>query len=206
MLTKFFFSGFLVWAPFVISGLIILILIAKKLIPNYKYLKFLKKISTIKLAYIVIALTFLFNVLLTVIQYFVWHNSPFAHFFLPPFTPINYFLGYIFLHFWFSIILSFVFSLIFYFIFTLIKKYRDDVVNREELPLILLASLLVGWPKFVVFVPTFFLVALIFSISNLLVFKKKNNSLSWPLIISLIIVFLGGTYLINLLSLSVLII
>lgn len=205
MLTKFFFSWFLIYLPLIISGIMVLVVLLNSLIPNRKYLLFLKKIKTINLVYILVGLSILFNSLLSILQYFVWHISPISRFLLPPFTPINYFLGYIFFHFWLAGLLVFVLSLAFYFLLKLIKKYRDDVVSSEELFLILLSGLLVGWPNFIIFVPLFFLLALIYSSVNLLVFKREKNSLLQPLIFSLIIVFFTGSYLIKLLYLSALV-
>lgn len=204
MLTKFFFSWFLTYLPLVISGIMVLVVVLNSLLPNRKYLLFLKKIKTTSLIYLLVGLTLFFNTFLSVLQYFVWRSSDFSRFFLPPFTKISYFLTYIFIHFWFASLLAGVVALVFYLLLKLIKKYRNEVISQEELSLILLSGLLVGWPKFIILVPLFFLLTLIFSIVNLLVFKKKTNSLLYPLIFSLIIVFLLGTYLIKYFSLSAL--
>lgn len=204
MLTKIFFSWFLIWLPLVISGIIVVVVVLNSLLPNRKYLLFLKKIKTTKLIYILIGLTIIFNTFLSVLQYIVWRGSDFSRFFLPPFTNISYFLTYVFFHFWLPSLLVATVALAVFLLLKLIKKYRNDAISQEELSLILLSGLLVGWPNFVVLVPLFFLLTLIFSIINLLVFKKKTNSLIYPLIFSLIIVFLFGTYLIKYLSLTAL--
>jgi hypothetical protein len=206
MLSKIFFSWFLTWIPLVISGAIVLIVAINNLLPERKFLGFFKKAKTNKLIYILLGATIFYNILLSVLQYFVWYNSPFSRFFLPPYQPINYFFGYIFLHFWLAALLTLIFSLTFYLFFKLVKKYRQDVISHEELGALLLASLLVGWPNFVILVPLFFLLAVVFGVANLIIFKGKKNSLTWPITLSLIIVFLLGAYLVNLLSLSVLII
>ena len=206
MLTKFIFTWALNWLPLTVSGLIILIVLLNNLLPNLKFLSWLKKLSTEKLTYILVSLTVLFNVLLSFLQYLTWHGSPFSHFFLPPFTPVTYFIRYIFLHFWLASILVFLCALAFYLIFKLIRRRNREAISKTELHLILLAGLLVGWPNFIIFVPCFFLLALIFSVLNLLVFKNKKNSLLYPLLLSLTTTFLLGHFLISWLSLSVFII
>ena len=203
MLSKLIFSWFLTWSPLVVSGAIILIILINNLWPN---LKFLKKVNTKKLIYIWLGFTVFFDFLLSVLQYFTWKSSAMGHFFLPPFTSINYFLRYSFFHFWLANLISFVCAFGLYFIFKLLQKYRAEIISQNELLLILLSSLLVAWPKIIIFVPVFFLMTLVFTLINLVVYKKSENSLIWPLIFSLIITFLAGSYLINLLSLSTLII
>lgn len=206
MFTTVFFAWFLPWLPLVFAGLITLTVAINTLLPNRKFLLFLKKISVIKLTYILVGATILYNIFLSILQYFTWNGAAFTRFFLPPYQPINYFLKYIFFHFWFASILTLVCSVAFYLFFKLVSKYRQDIISHKELPLIFLSSLLVAWPNFVILVPTFFILALIFSLINLLVFKKNNSSLTGPLISSLLIVFFAGWYLIKILSLSVLMI
>jgi len=206
MLTKFIFVWVLNWLPLIFSGTIILILIINHLFSSRKYLRFLKKLENTKLIYILIGATLLFDTVLSILQYVTWHSSPLSRFFLPPYQPINYFLSYILFHFWLAGLLVLILALAFYLFFKLAKKYRDDLVSSEELPLILLAGLLVGWPNFIILVPLFFLLTLIFSVVNLLVFKKKKNTLLYPLIISLVIVFLIGSYLVEHIFLSALVI
>ena len=206
MLTKFIFAWTLNWLPLAVSGLIILIVLLNNLLPNLKFLSWLRKASTEKLTYILVGLTVLFNILLSFIQYFTWHSSPFSRFFLPPFTPVTYFIRYIFLHFWLASILVFLCALAFYLVFKLIRRRNKEAISKAELHLILLAGLLVGWPNFIIFVPIFFSLTLIFTLINLLVFKNKKNNLLYPLLLSLVITFLAGHFLISWLSLSVLII
>jgi len=206
MLTKFIFAWVLNWLPLIVSGLIIVIVALNNLWPKRKFLLFLKKLTTFNLVYGLIGLTVLFNLLLSGLQYLTWHAAPFSRFFLPPFTPLNYFLRYSLLHFWLASILVFLCALAFYLIFKLIRRRNREAISGEELHLILLSGLLVGWPNFIIFVPSFFLLALIFSVLNLLVFKNKKNSLLYPLILSLILTFLVGHFLINWLSLSAFII
>ena len=106
---------------------------------------------------------------------------------------------------WASGIPNFISVLAFFLVLKLIRKYREDIISSEELNLIVLSGLLVGWPKFVAFVPVFLGVTLAVSLINLIILKKKNTDLSLPVILSLIIVFTSGVYLIKLLYLSALI-
>lgn len=201
MLAKFFFSWFLTWLPIVFSGAIILIIFLNYFLPNRKYLVILKKLTTTKLIYILIGSTLFFSLLLSGLQYLVWQQGAFSIFFLPPYQSITYFLRYSLFHFFAANILVLFFSLAFYLVLRLVKKYRSSSISGEELGLILLAGLLVSWPNLVLFIPLFLLLAIIF-----LVLKKKHLNLSLAAILSLILIFIFGDYLINLLSLSVLII
>lgn len=201
MLAKFFFSWFLTWLPIIFSGGVILVILLNYFLADKKYLVTLKKITTKKLIYILIGGTLFFNLLLSGLQYLVWKQGAFSVFFLPPYQSITYFLRYSFFHFFIANILVLFFALAFYLILILVKKYRSSLVNQEELSLILLASLLVSWPNLVLFVPLFLLLAVIF-----LVLNKKQLNLSLAVIFSLVIIFIFGDYLINFLSLSVLII
>lgn len=203
MLTKFIFAWFLSWLPLVITSAIILLLVVNNFWAN---IKFLNKLSTKKLIYIFLGFSILFNLILSTSQYITWQSSDFSRFFLPPHTPLSYFIRYSFFHFWLANIISVMCSFGFFFIFKLIKKYRTEIISDQELLLILLSSLLVGWPKFVIFVPLFLAVALIFTLINLLIFRRAKNNLNLPIIISLLVTFLAGNYLINFLSLSPLII
>jgi hypothetical protein len=201
MLAKFFFSWFLTWLPMVFSGAVILVILLNYFLPNRKYLVFLKKLTTIKLIYILIGSTLFFNLLLSGLQYLVWKQGGFSSFFLPPYQSIAYFLRYSFFHFFIANILVLFFALAFYLILRLVKKYRSSLISQEDLSLVLLAGLLVSWPNLILFIPLFLLLAVIFVVS-------KNEQLSLPLaiVVSLTIIFILGDYLINILSLSVLVI
>jgi hypothetical protein len=201
MLANFFFSWFLTWLPMVFSGIIILVILFNYFLPDRKYLVFLKKLTTTKLIYILIGSTLLFNLLLSGLQYLVWKQGSFSSFFLPPYQSIAYFLRYSFFHFFVANVLVLFFALAFYAVLKLVKKYRSSLISQEDLSLILLAGLLVSWPNLVLFIPLFLLLAVIF-----VIFEKKQLSLPLAIILSLTIVFIFGDYLINILSLSVLVI
>ena len=185
----------------VFSGAVILVMFLNYFLSERKYLVFLKKLTTTRLIYILIGGTLLFDLLLSGLQYLVWKQGAFSNFFLPPYQPITYFLRYSFFHFFIANILVLFFALAFYLILRLVKKYRSSLIIQENLSLILLASLLVSWPNLVLFIPLFLLLAVIFLILN-----KKYLNLPLAVILSLTIVFIFGDYLINFLSLSVLII
>jgi hypothetical protein len=204
MLVKVFFSWFLGYAPLLFSGAILLIVLLNYFFKKRTWLKSLIKIETKKLIIILLGATIFYNLLLSVLQYFVWQGSAFTRFFLPPFQSLGYFLGYAGFHFWFAGALTFISALIFFLIFKLLRKYRTDIISQEELNLLLLSGLLVSWPKIIILVLLFLLITLFWSIVNLLVFKKKNNNLSLPLILSLVTTFILGNYLIIKLSLTVL--
>jgi hypothetical protein len=197
MFIRFFFAYFLVYLPLLFSALLLLIIIVNYFFDNRKCLLFLKKIDIKKSIYALIIGTIFFDLLLSALQYVTWSSSPFSRLFLPPYQSINYFLGYITLHFWSADILALIFSFFIFLFLKLIKKYRTEIISREELMLVLFGGLLVGWPRFVIWLPLFLVIAVIVSIANLLIFKKNNISLFFSIILSLIIVLIFGNFLIN---------
>lgn len=205
MLAKFFFSSFLIWLPVVFSAAILLVIICNHFFYHKKYLSFLKIMTTSKLTCVLIGGALFFNLLLTVLQYFVWRGGAFSSLFLPPYQPISYFLGYAFTHFWLADILAVISVLTFYLVLKLIRKYRADIISQEELNLFLLVGLLAGWPKFIILLPLLLSLALVFSVFNLLISKKSITRLSLPIILSLVIIFIFGNFLISRFSLSVLV-
>jgi hypothetical protein len=203
MWEKFFFSWFLVWLPLVFSGGIIFLVILNN--TDYKKPNFLV-FNNKKLVIIFLLGSVFFKIFLSVLQYLVWQNSSFAHFFLPPFTPITYFLKYSFFHFWLSGVLTLISGSLLFFVFKIFKKYRHSAVNNQELSLIFLSGLILSWPKIIVFILFLFCFSFLFLIINLVIKKKAIASIKWPVILALVASFFFGGYLINLLSLSVLII
>lgn len=176
MWEKFLFSWFLVWLPLIFSGIIILLAVLNN--SGYKKINFFV-FSNKKLIIAFLLGTVLFKIFLSGLQYLVWQQSAFSHFFLPPFTPISYFLKYSFFHFWLNGSLTLITALLLFLIFRLIKKYRVDIISQQELSLLLLSSLLIAWPKIIIFIPFLFLSSLLFLIFNLLVKKQGNIKMTW---------------------------
>jgi len=205
---SFLLGPLVIWLPLVFSLMIISILIIKRIFNNFKIVKLLKlnSLTPKKLVVVTFIFIFLFNSLLTGLQYYVWHSSAFSKFFLPPFQPLSYFTGYAYHHFWLASILSLVVALAFFGILQLIRKYKQDTISSDEIFLAALACLLVSWPRAIILIPLFFLATLLNGVIIFLFFKNKQINIFWPIIISAVITLFFGQYLLYVLGLGVLIV
>jgi asparagine N-glycosylation enzyme membrane subunit Stt3 len=172
---------------------------------NKAHFSFLKKISNKRLLYCFLGVTFLYDIMLTVTQYLVWKAAPFTRFFLPPYQSWKYFMGYTFIHIWISHLLVFVVAFLFFALLKILKKYKDEVISASDLSLALLASLILGWPKIIIYIPLFLALALLDSVFNLIVYKRQRIALTLPLLLAALIVFFFGNYLLGFFKLSILV-
>ncbi len=195
---NYILGHFLIWLPFVLSLVVVILIIIRRILRNSNYSKTIKLgfLTHQKLICIWSIFIILFNLFLSWLQYYVWSSSPLSRLFLPPTQPISYFIGYIYIHLWQAVLLSLVVAAVFYGIFRLVRFYNQEAVSLEEAALISLACLLVGWPKLLILIPLFFLLSIFSSIVNLFIFKNKKIDIFWPLIISLLLALSGGNYLI----------
>jgi len=206
MWENFYFNKLLVYVPWLFSILLLVVLFIRCFLSNIKLFSWFKKVNFKWLIWLLIICGFLFNTALTFTQYFIWHRDTFGHFFLPPYQPWSYFISYTFMHFWLSDILALISAGAFYLILELYRKLRSDVIKKDELNLILIACLLLGWPRLILFIPLFLVLAVIHTALNLVFFKKPGISLFPVIFISLITLFLLGSYFVLLAKLSSLII
>lgn len=208
MIRNFFLGPVIIWLPVIFNLLIVIIFIIRFVFKDYWLIKFLKLnlLTPKKIFFIIFCFNFLFNLLLTGLQYYVWQSSDFSKFFLPPFQPLSYFIGYTYHHFWLASVLSLVVVVILFGVLELIRKYRQGEIALEEVFLILSSCLLVSWPRVVILIPLLFFTALIIGLINFLFLKNKPINIFWPLIISLIITLFIGSYLLYVFDLNVLIV
>jgi len=119
--------------------------IKKRMFPRVRIMWVLVSIMTG--AYLAYALS------LSALQYYTWNSNVESRYFLPPHTPISYFLGYVWLHFWYAgvvaILISFIAGGVFLF---LNRAYDERFMERNEIPLIILGGLIAGWPSFVIYI------------------------------------------------------
>jgi hypothetical protein len=205
MLVELFFGGLLVWLPFAFSGSVLLLIIIRCLPKGCRYLPGLKKLSWLYFIWLLIGATLFFDLFLSILQYFVWQNSEFSRFVLPPYQSWGYFLRYILMKFWVADILVFLPALVFYAVLSLFKKYRNEIITKEDLSLTLLLCLLVGWPQTIIFIFLFLILTVLFTSINIILFKRKNINLLPPLLASALIVFIFGNFLISTLGISALV-
>lgn len=105
-------------------------------------------------------------------QYLIWKNNSFSKYLLPPYQNINYFLNYVYFHFWrdlFFRILSLFLILIFLKIINFI--FKRDIFYDDEKILIIQLALFFVFPINILFVYfSFFLLLLIIGAS--IIIKK----------------------------------
>lgn len=113
-----------------------------------------------------------------------WVRPYFSH-------SLGYFAYYAFGRFFFSVIMLFVVTGIFYAIFKFLYVRRNN--DEEQLPeLLCVLMLIVGWPGIVVFIPLGFIIAILFSLSALIFFKKNQISLAPAFLFATPIVLIGA--------------
>lgn len=100
---------------------------------------------------ILLAVLILRAVSLTILQYILWQAGPLGVYFLPPYQPITYFLGYSFIHFFASLFLTIVATASVVVIFVFFQKLRGMKDGRElwvrgEEYIFLAGAFLLRWP------------------------------------------------------------
>ena len=129
---------------FVLITVLLLFQILKKRLPSLKTLGNLIKIF--------ISVLIIFAIFFSVLNYFAWKQNDVSKHLLPPYTPIGYFLKYIFQHFFFKAIVLILFSLaVFLGIEFLNRKFNNQFFYDEEPYLAVLGVLATGWPNCLIF-------------------------------------------------------
>ncbi len=142
----------------------------------------------------------------TVATYNLWKIDPLSRYLLPPYSPIGYFYGYAFFHYWQRYGIIIMLSLVWAFTLWAINRYSQGrFLEREDIYLGFFTGMVVGWPNFISFVAIFFGLMIGRQIVNIIIFKKNEAVQVVPyLIIGAIIALFAGSFLINKLSLGVL--
>lgn len=200
---QFYFNQLLIFGP-KIFFLIIFLLVG--LVHFFKNLTFFKNVNYKILIYLVLGLSFLYSIMLTVIQYFIWAKNSFSLFFLPPYQPWSYFISYSFFHFFFSQLITLFIALLIYFIFKFFKKYKPEFITSEAISLLFLSSLMSPWPIVIIFLALFLILSLFLALFNLFFYKKEGINWFFPIFSSLILSFFIGSYLVSVFGLGVLVV
>jgi hypothetical protein len=79
------------------------------------------------LFYLTISVFVLWSLFLSLAQYFVWKNHQFSKYLLPPYQKIDYYLSYVYFHFW----RDFIFRLIGVLIIILLMNFLNFVFRRD---------------------------------------------------------------------------
>lgn len=205
-MANLFFNQFLIWSPWVLTLLILILAILHSLSARYKYLSIFKKLSFKRLVYLLLGVSFIFDVSLVFIQYYAWHSDSFSRLFLPPYQPWSYFISYSFFHFFLANIITLFVTTLTILVFKIFQKYKREFITNEELWLLVLACLLISWPQIIVFLGIFLALSVIYTLFSFFVLKKQGINWSQLIIGALIIVFFAGSVLLQVLNLMVLMI
>jgi len=152
---------------------------------------------------------FVFNIfyasLKTGLQYWVWKTSgPLSQAFLPPTTPITYFLGYVGFRFWLPITINIAFAAIFFSLIYISRKRKERLFYNGEEYLAAISFLAVGWPGIVVYVPLIFLFMMGVSLFNVLSKKSQYTSFLYLWLPLALLSLLFGNQIVKTLGLQVL--
>lgn len=141
-------------------------------------------------------------VLLSVGQYLVWASDPSGSAFLPPVQPLTYFLGYVWLRFMIPVFISFLIAGVWYLFLNFLRRYQDRFFENGEPELGFVLALLVGWPKFLVFIPIALVCVVLVSVFRMAVLREAYTTLGWPLALSAVLNLIYGNSLLVLLGLT----
>ena len=90
----------------------------------------------------------------SILQYYVWsHAGELSQAFLPPTTPISYYLGYVGWRFWLPSAVTVAFALLFLTVIYIVRKNNSRFFFEYEEYVAALAVLIVGWPHIILYVP-----------------------------------------------------
>lgn len=194
MFSDLFFKQVLTTLPVFFLILFILLAWLKIIFPKFS------RPSFKRLAWYIIIGTIIFNILLSWLQYQVWRDGGFTAFLLPPHQPWDYFIRYAAFNFWLADVLALVVAGIFYGVFFVFAYFKKGAIADRDLGLILFLTLLVGWPKSLIFIPLFLGLTIIFSLAGKLFFKVNRIYLAWPLLLASVGASLFGLKLMALLN------
>ncbi|MEK7630141.1 MAG: hypothetical protein AAB432_02035 [Patescibacteria group bacterium] len=158
----------------------------------------------------VIGFRALYALLLTAGQYYVWSKNSFTESFLNkplgdtvplgfvkdlPWifnSKFGYFIFYSWGRFWLDVVISIGAALIFWWFLKVLERHKERFFETGETTLGLLCALVVGWPRFIAFVPLIFFSVLIVSIFRRLAFKEEFTTLSYSFLFALLLTLAFG--------------
>lgn len=152
-----------------------------------------------KLAFWAVSFKFLYALVLTLGQYFVWSEDQFGKLFLN--QPNNYFIFYSWERFWLDAVLSAVIAFLFWLFLKALQKKESRFFYPGETELGLVLTLAVGWPGLVVFIPLAFLLVVLVSLFRGIFLKEPYTTVGWPFIAAAALTFVFGSAVLSALGL-----
>ncbi|MEK7512681.1 MAG: hypothetical protein AAB601_00600 [Patescibacteria group bacterium] len=159
---------------------------------------------------------------MTVAQYVAWSGNAFSRVFLTlPLSPdlpigaverlpwlfsssLGYFIFYSWGRFWLGMLLSVGAAWVWWRILRVLRWKNEWFFEEGEPELGFVVALIVGWPKFVLFVPLVFVAVVLVSAFRLIVFKKRYTTLGFPFLVAGLLTLAFGPSLLTTLGLMVL--
>lgn len=203
------------YAPFIVNLGVVLFFILKIHFPPiqgpFKKLLFRKRKDELPYDNLRLAALFLlaFNVsyasLKTILQYWIWNtNGSLSQAFLPPTTPITYFLGYVGFRFWLPVVVSILIAAIFFIAIFLSRKKERRFFYRGEEYLAAISIFAAGWPALIVYLALILFFVVVASLANTLRKAAPYTSFAYLWLPLALFTLLFGNQIIKLLGLQVL--
>jgi len=164
------------------------------------------KIWWIKYGVIVmLALYIVWGLYTSYANYNLWKIDPISRYLLPPHNA-SYIYEYSFFHYWLPNIINVAVSLVWAMALLGLYKYsKGRLLDKEDIWLGFFTALIVGWPKFIIYLVLVFGVLLVRQVIGNFILKNKNPIIiSQSLIFSALILAIFGKFFINYLGLDVL--
>ncbi|KKU74311.1 MAG: hypothetical protein UY00_C0068G0006 [Candidatus Wolfebacteria bacterium GW2011_GWA1_47_6] len=108
---------------------------------------------------------------------------------LPPHQSIGVLLQYVWTHFWLNAVIAIGAALLFYIVLRLLRSHNERYFEEGEVELGFLMALVVGWPYFVFFVPSVFLLVIFLSIIRGVFLHKPYTTLGVPFFLGAVIAY-----------------
>lgn len=154
---------------------------------------------------VIFALYIVWGAYATVANYNLWKAHPVSRYLLPPYQA-TYIYEYSFFHFWLPNSVNIAMSLIWAATLFILYKYsRGRFLGKEEIYLGLFTALLVGWPKFIIYLMLFFGMLLLCQLAGNFIFKNKSPvQVTHSLVVSAVIIAILGKFFVSYFGLDVL--
>lgn len=164
----------------------------------------------------------IYPIILMIGQYYAWSQNPLSKLLLsspleekvpaPQFikdlpvskSHLGYFVFYSFGRFWINTILAVGMAFLFYLFLKSLRKRKDRFFEEGEIEFGFLNALIVGWPRFVIFIPLVFFSVVLVSLARLFLFKERYTTLGYPFLLAAVLTMIFGFGFISIFKLSAL--
>lgn len=131
----------------------------------------------------------------TFLQYWAFKSGSPGMYLLPPYQSINYFVSYVWLHFWMTPMVTVSASALFGFAAVILNYFgKNRFFEKEEIFSAILGGLASGWPNFILYLALIIILMIIMNFINLIVYRDSQYRLpsgAFIILAALIVVFIG---------------